>query len=261
MMMLPIQNRNILAAPFLALAVVFAWSVENAHAQSKPVHSVLELFTSQGCSSCPPADKVAGEIKDQDGVLVLSYNIDYWDYLGWQDTLANPEFSERQRDYARSRGDKQVYTPQIIVNGNSHIIGSKKNAVRRSISTQKTELHKLPVSVEVDRAPDVMTIDIGAAAGTAKLSGTVYLVVFSRKVVVSVGKGENRGRELVYHNVVRKLIPVGMWNGKKTRLSLPRYAGGKKAGDGCAVFVQVQHNDYPGPIVGAAIVATGKAGA
>jgi hypothetical protein len=96
--------------------------------------AVLELFTSQGCSSCPPADKLLGEYAKRDDVLVLSFNVDYWDYLGWKDTLANPDNTERQRAYASARGDRQVYTPQVVVNGSAHVVGSNKADIEAAIA-------------------------------------------------------------------------------------------------------------------------------
>lgn len=256
----PVSHSLIALCKMTAAAFALAAMSGLAHAQSAPVHSVLELFTSQGCSSCPPADRLAGELKDEEGVLVLSYNVDYWDYLGWRDTFANPEFSERQREYARGRGDRQVYTPQIVVNGHDHYVGSRKGALGASIALNERLDDSLPVPVEVDQTPEVMTIRVGAAAPGTGRSGTVYVVVFTRDAEVEIGRGENGGRSVTYHNVVRKLIPVGMWTGKAMELSLPRSAGSKQKGDGCAVFVQTKRGDHPGDIIGAAIVSTGKVG-
>src|SRR5579864_4014381 len=110
--------------------------------------AVVELFTSQGCSSCPPADKIIGELAKDPSVIALSMPIDYWDYLGWKDTLADARFSARQKAYSRMRGDRDVYTPQAIVNGSAHVVGSDRAGIERAIgTTRKTDgVMSLPVS-------------------------------------------------------------------------------------------------------------------
>src|ERR1700728_2399450 len=119
-------------------------------ARAEP-RALLELFTSQGCSSCPAADKLLGELAADPTLVAISDPIDYWDYLGWKDTLANPGHSARQRAYARVRGDQQVYTPQIVVNGAMHVLGSDRAAIERGIAQtdQKPAVMSLPVLVSV----------------------------------------------------------------------------------------------------------------
>src|SRR5690606_10957067 len=123
--------------------------------------AVLELFTSQGCSSCPPADKLVGEYADSDEVLALSLPVDYWDYLGWKDTLASHENTERQKAYAAARGDRQVYTPQVVVNGGEHLVGSNREALEASLKARMSE--GLPVPISLSSGPDATTVEIGAA--------------------------------------------------------------------------------------------------
>src|ERR1700751_2667040 len=106
--------------------------IRPAHADPR---AVVELFTSQGCSSCPPADKVIGELAKDPSVIALSMPIDYWDYLGWKDTLADARFSARQKAYSRARGDREVYTPQAIINGSAHVIGSDRTSIENAIGT------------------------------------------------------------------------------------------------------------------------------
>ncbi|MHA1189152.1 MAG: DUF1223 domain-containing protein, partial [Alphaproteobacteria bacterium] len=119
------------------VAGLAAWIIPLGFATSGPVSAgpkaVVELFTSQGCSSCPPADKYVGDLVDREDVIALSLPVDYWDYLGWKDTLARPENTRRQYEYANARGDNRVYTPQIIVNGGEHFVGSSRKSVERSI--------------------------------------------------------------------------------------------------------------------------------
>ena len=118
----------------LACAVVVACtSVASSYAVAEP-RAVIELFTSQGCSSCPPADKLLSQFVTDPSLIPISLPIDYWDYLGWKDTLADPRNSARQRAYSRVRGDRDVYTPQVVVNGSVHALGSDKEAIEAAIA-------------------------------------------------------------------------------------------------------------------------------
>ena len=109
--------------------------IRPAHADPR---AVVELFTSQGCSSCPPADKIIGELAKDPNVIALSMPIDYWDYLGWKDTLADSRFTARQKSYSHMRGDRDVYTPQVVVNGALHVIGSDRGKIENAIATTKS---------------------------------------------------------------------------------------------------------------------------
>src|SRR3954466_15292734 len=117
----------------LSLAVVASTMAPAATASAEP-RGVIELFTSQGCSSCPAADKLAGELARDPSLVVMSLAIDYWDYLGWKDTLALPGHTNRQRAYSKPRGDREVYTPQVVVNGTIHTLGSDKDAIETAIA-------------------------------------------------------------------------------------------------------------------------------
>ena len=154
--------------------------------------AVIELFTSQGCSSCPAADKLLSELKDDPSLVALILPIDYWDYLGWKDTLANPGHSSRQRAYARVRGDRQVYTPQIVVNGSMHVLGSDRDAIERTIAQtdQKPFVMSLPVALSV--AGGNLNVAVKAKDGD-HTGGEVWLCPVSRAVPVAIGRGENRG--------------------------------------------------------------------
>jgi len=122
----------------VALSVVIASAmVASGVAHTEP-RAVVELFTSQGCSSCPPADKLAGELARDPSLVVMSLPIDYWDYLGWKDTLALPGHSNRQRAYSKARGDREVYTPQVVVNGTIHTLGSDKDAIETDCQFAQT---------------------------------------------------------------------------------------------------------------------------
>ena len=158
-------------APVLLVACFVTSSVVAARAADP--HAVLELFTSQGCSSCPPADRLVGQLANDPSLIALSIPIDYWDYLGWRDTLANPAHSARQRAYARARGDGQVYTPQIVVNGATDALGSDQGAVERAIvqANHNAGVMSLPVLVSVSNGAVNVNVHLpqcGAQLGQAR---------------------------------------------------------------------------------------------
>src|ERR1700734_402606 len=179
-----------------------------ASASAGGPRGLLELFTSQGCSSCPAADKLLGDLTADPSLIALSLPIDYWDYLGWKDTLANPAHSARQRAYARVRGDRQVYTPQIVVNGAMHVLGSDKAAIERTIvqTDQKSGVMSVPVSMAV--GGNRLSVKI-ATTESEHHAGEVWLCPLAKAVAVAVGRGENRGRTITYHNVVRRWLKLG----------------------------------------------------
>ena len=204
--------------------------------------SVLELFTSQGCSSCPAADKLLGELAGRDGVLALSMPVDYWDYIGWKDTLASPAFSARQRAYAKARGDRAVYTPQLVFNGLVHTVGSNRTAISEAL--KKTNARRHSVAVELQERGGEIVAEIGAGP---RMRASVILVVYEPSATVSIKRGENAGKTITYHNVVRRIVPLGDWNG-----AAETYTAKAPAGVRCAVIVQAGTQSAPGEILGAA---------
>ena len=210
---------------------------------------MLELFTSQGCSSCPPADALLAEFGKQPGVVTLSYSVDYWNYLGWRDTLSSAANSKRQRDYARMRGDGSVYTPQVVVDGILHVNGSDERRSRwRCERRQAAADVKVPVRLHAEG--DTLVIGIGAAPENSdKRSATVWLAIAKEEVTVSITRGENRGRDLSYHHPVRDLTPIGMWQGEAMTLRLPLKDLKTMGGDCLVALLQVEN---AGPILGAA---------
>jgi len=214
--------------------------------------AVVELFTSQGCSSCPPADKIIGELAEDSSVIALSMPIDYWDYLGWKDTLADARFSARQKAYSLMRGDRDVYTPQVVVNGSAHVVGSDRAGIERAIGiTRRTEgVMSLPVSMKLDG--DQITVSVAASRGPAATHGEVWICSVSRAVPISIARGENRGRDLTYYNVVRNVLKVGDWNGSAGSWTVPMENIAREGIDGAAVFVQDGSREKPGPMLGAA---------
>jgi hypothetical protein len=141
-----------LAAPFLNRA---------ATAANTPV--LVELFTSQGCSSCPPADKIAGHLKNDPNIIMLSLNVDYWDYLGWRDTLASHDFTQRQMDYAHARGDNDVYTPQMVINGENHAVGSNQAVVESTIANARRSTTTLALNMRATDKELIVDLPKGAA--------------------------------------------------------------------------------------------------
>ncbi len=209
--------------------------------------AVVELFTSQGCSSCPPADAFAGDLVNRDDVITLSLPVDYWDYLGWKDTLARHENTERQYEYARTRGDGRVYTPQMIVNGSDHFVGSARASVERGIANAE-----LPVPVSLSVSGRELEVRIGEFPWDTKFHTTVRLVSYNRSATVEIGRGENDGRTITYYNVVRDMRTIGMWKGRPMTVTLPLDDIMVGDSDGCAVLVQADSPKGPSTIVGAA---------
>ena len=240
----------------LALALGLAAGLP-AHARADSAQTpkpVLELFTSQGCSSCPPADALLGKYAARKDVIALTMPVDYWDYLGWKDTLASPLFSNRQRAYAKARGDGQVYTPQIVVSGARHVVGSHERAVERAVAAAKKALKGRHVTLSLWAEGDTLTIEAGAAPdGLERRAGTIWLALVKKSVKVAIKRGENGGRKITYHNVVRELTPVGKWSGKAMTLKLPKHALMQAGSDGCTVLLQQGDG---GPIIAAAEMRT-----
>jgi len=236
----------------LSLAIVAsALSTGVVHAEPR---AVVELFTSQGCSSCPPADLLAGELAHDPSIIVMSLPIDYWDYLGWKDTLAIPGHTNRQRAYARTRGDREVYTPQVVVNGSVHVLGSDKAAIESAIVQTDKKAGTLSVPVTVSVSDGQILASVAAAKG-AFSKGEVWLCPITTDVPVTIGRGENTGHTVTYHNVVRRWIKLGEWTGAARTFTLPVHDLGDVAADQIAVMVQSGTKEAPGAILGASVAA------
>ena len=218
-------------------------------ALADPPRAVVELFTSQGCSSCPPADALLVEYARQPDIIALSLPVNYWDYLGWKDTLALPGHVKRQRAYAAARGDRAVYTPQVVVNGATHVLGSDRTAIDRAVKHARNHA-RLPVQVAV--ANGKINVEIAAAKHPGQ-PAEVWLCPLSKSVPVEIGRGENRGQSVVYTNVVRGWIKLGEWKGEQLVLSKPvSEIRAKGDFDAVAILVQTGKLDAPGNMLGAA---------
>lgn len=223
------------------IAAMLLW-VYPAAAGDRPV--VIELYTSQGCSSCPPADALLHDLAARDDVVALALHVDYWDYIGWKDSFANAAYSERQRAYARRAGRSMVYTPQMIINGADHVVGNRPMDVADLIDRHRKA--QGTVGLMLQRSGGTLTIS-AEAVRLAKAPVTVQLLHYTPKSTVKITRGENAGRTLSYANVVTELTVLGQWNGKKPlRLSAPL------AGDQAAVVLVQQAGMGPVVAVGVA---------
>ena len=211
---------------------------------------VIELFTSQGCSSSPPADALLGELSARPGVVAMSFNVDYWDYLGWRDSLGSPEGTRRQRDYAARRGDGHVYTPQMVINGRLQMLGSDRPGLLAAIAREAARDASDGIAVSLASGRREISVEVAEAPRQElRQEATIWVATLVPQAVVTIPRGENAGRTVSYTNVVRKLVPAGMWHGRQTGLSLPKPAI-MPAGTFCVALLQA---DGTGPILGASI--------
>ena len=236
-------------------AIAFICTFAAVPVSAEP-RAVIELFTSQGCSSCPAADKLLGELSRDPSLVTMSLAVDYWNYLGWKDTLALHGHSDRQRAYAGARGDREVYTPQVVVNGTVHVLGSDKAAIEKAIAQTRRDPAVLSLPVNMVVAEGKVTVNVAAAKNELH-NGEVWLCPVTGKVLVEVGRGENHDRTLTYHNVVRRWVKLGDWNGKSETFSvplseLPKGEYSLKDIDRLDVVVQSGVAAKPGPILGTA---------
>lgn len=206
----------------LAIAAFVAVAFTNlSDAQPRP--AVVELFTSEGCNSCPPAEAFVGELAGRADVLALAFHVDYWDDLGWRDRFGLSQAVERQRNYARTLRLGSVYTPQVVVDGSTDYVGSNRSAIERALRDNRQG-----PSIVLSVSPDEVSVRMepGTQAGAR---GDVVLVSYLRKAVTPIGRGENAGRTLAEYNIVRSVQTLGHWDGAaqefRTKVaSLPRDA-------------------------------------
>ena len=244
---------TLIAGAFVLLPMASTVSAQ-AQPSSGPVQptAVLELFTSQGCSSCPAADALMKTYTNRSDVIALSFAVDYWDYLGWKDTLASPKFSARQRMYAKQRGDGRIYTPQMVINGQTHALGSSAADIDQTIAASAAQFARSRIPLVVRTEAGQLVIEAGEATdGSAARDANIWLALIQREVEIPVKAGENRGRTITYYNVVRELTPVGMWSGKAITVRLDREAIALPGAASCAVLLQ---SGKAGPIIGAAML-------
>ncbi len=171
---------------------------------------VVELFTSQGCSSCPPADALLGELTRQEGVLPLALHVDYWDYIGWKDDFARPEHTGRQKAYAAAAGARTIYTPQMVVDGQDHVVGFKPGRLTKLLMQHADAAAEATATATRNGATVLVTVTAIGAPGAAD----IVLVRYYKERVVDIRRGENAGRKLTYHNIVAEMRRIGTWDGQ-----------------------------------------------
>ncbi len=245
-------SRNIKGA---AVAALCACAMPAQAAATEILHptGVLELFTSQGCSSCPPADLVLAEMAQTGKTLALAWHVDYWDYIGWKDTFARPDNTKRQRAYAVSMGAKGVYTPQAIINGRKDVVGSRGKDVEEALDALEGTPEGLTVPIDAKVSDGVLKISIPANAHSA--GTTLWMVYFRNHAKVDVKRGELAGRTLDYTNIVTNVEMIGMISEKPLEAEFPLKDMAQRGYESCALVLQkVTSHGTPGPIVGAAIV-------
>ncbi|MBT7487757.1 MAG: DUF1223 domain-containing protein [Rhodospirillales bacterium] len=241
---------------YLKLTVLFAafllLTPFSAQAAEKTL-TVVELFTSQGCSSCPPADSYVGELAKRDDVLALSFHVDYWDYIGWKDPFANPQHTVRQRRYSRQMNLSYVYTPQVVIQGSEQAVGSNIADINKKIAkTQRND--SVPVTIKQKSGGDVQ---ISVEAFKDQGSAEIYLIGFDNSHSTDIRRGENSGRKLYNYNVVRGMRRIGTWSGKAVTIPASVLNLAKNKPDNCAVIVQSKRT---GKIIGAAKISLTKSG-
>jgi hypothetical protein len=240
----------------IALAIFLVWPLGPGRSLSTEItnpRGVVELFTSQGCSSCPPADRVLADLVERDDMLALAWHVDYWDYLGWKDTFARPANTERQKAYARSLGKRSVYTPQAVINGRVDVVGSHGGAVVEAIDEFAGTENGLSVPIEASISGGTIKIriDNSPLARGAKL----WMVYFDKQRVVDVKRGENGGHKLKYSNIVRNMEMIGMVKDQALQTEFALDDIMRRGHDGCALILQkTTDNGDPGPIIGAAFL-------
>ncbi len=237
------QNAMKITAARVLFAFVLSIVASMSYAGEKL--TVVELYTSQGCSSCPPADAYLGKLAARDDIIALSLHVDYWDYIGWKDPFAAPENSARQRQYAGKLGMGYVYTPQMVIQGMSHTTGSNKDDVERLI---RDTLGAKRLHVDVKHSDKGLQIDIPGGTFEGE-QARIYVAAYDKRHENDVTRGENSGRKLAHYNVVRDMTSIGTWSGDPVSLMVTEKDIEMAGHDGCAILVQSINT---GRILGAA---------
>ena len=241
--------RTLLALTFMGLVIGVA-GITRAAEDTDPI--VVELFTSQGCSSCPPADQFLGELAKQPGILALSFHVDYWDYIGWKDPFASHQATQRQRKYAQAFDIAYVYTPQMVVQGRAQGVGSDRSDIEAEIAKQRRERVAHPSLTLERRNEGSLAVRVGA--GSTQETATVWLVCYDRHHETQVPRGENAGETLIDYHVVRHLKAIGTWNGEALDLEVPATdVGDFVSNPNGAIAVLVQSAET-GPILAAGVL-------
>lgn len=240
------MRHKLLFLPFLVAIVGLSMVGQRPKAASPSALSlpdtdvpvVVELFTSQSCSSCPPADALLGELNKHPNIIAFSCHVTYWDHLDWRDTLSRKFCTERQRSYARHQGKRQVYTPQMVVNGEYEFVGNNKNEVMRYVSLASKTVKPIKLSLKGTTISATLP-----GLGPDASPQTLWLASYQASHTQAIPSGENRGKTITYTNSIATLQNVGTWDGRAKTLTLPRPAGeaapaGETEGPGYALIAQ-----------------------
>ena len=209
--------------------------------RAEPRPAVVELFTSEGCSSCPPAEAYVGELAQRPDVLALSFHVDYWDDLGWRDRFSVPDATPRQRGYAKALSLSSVYTPQIVIDGREDFVGSDRRKIGKSLSYPRAG-----IPVKIALRDGMVHIELAASAGVS--ASDVLLVAYQRSAISAIGRGENSGRTLTEYSIVRAVRHLGNYAGEAGEYATAVASLPKDATD-IAVLVQLLRQ---GPVIAAA---------
>lgn len=254
-----ITRRSILALSGAVLASSVTPTAIHAQAGPKPLIGVVELFTSQGCSSCPPADAALKQFIERDDVLALAFHVDYWDYLGWKDTLASPENTERQYAYAKTFKSRTVYTPQAVVNGREHLNGARGNIIAAKLRAYQSQGQGLTVPVSLSLHGKRIRLNVGNGAVPDSRDVKIVLVYYRDSSTIDIERGENKGRQITYRNTVTSAQVLGMWDGQQIEIEIPKDEIEAQDANGCAILLQATSpSGTPGAILGAAILPRGS---
>ena len=238
----------------LGFAVALLSAGDAYAGQPKVSHPVvIELFTSQGCSDCPAADRIVAELAKRTDVLALSLPITYWDMLGWKDTFATEANTYRQKSYAKTMNRSGIYTPQLIVDGKLDVVGNQRDRVMSAIAARHAQIAtETPINLALGIASGRVEIAIPAATARTKEKtlATIWVMRTLSNATVNVQQGENKNHKLTYANLVRELHRAGEWTGEAMKIDLPMTTG-KSKHDGVAVVLQ--SHDY-GQILAAAMI-------
>lgn len=242
------------AAAALALVLSAASSVNALAVEFTTPKAVVELFTSQGCSSCPPADAALREFNQGKDILGLAMHVDYWDRLGWKDTFASPDNTERQWRYARALGERQVYTPQAVVNGRAHFVGSRKSRI--ADATEQFALVGEGLTVPINLTANGSIISVSVDGSPQAGNATLYAVYYNSESQVDIQRGENAGKTITYSNIVGKMEMLGMAGAQGIELNFSIDDIRQKGFTDCALILQTKTEDgMPGPIIGASVIS------
>ena len=234
---------GLILASAMSLALV---GPSGAETLRKGPRAVVELFTSQGCASCPPADALLTSLAERDDVVALAYHVDYWDYAGWADTFGDQSYSDRQRAYAKGWGSSRIYTPQVVVNGSLGLVGSRRDEVQDAVAESR-----LPLAINLWRDGEMLKISV--PADTSLADATIWAVTYINRADVDIEDGLNAGKSMVYTQVVTGRQILGMWEADKgAELALPLTEMLGTESTGLAILVQTERAGMPGVISGAA---------